>query len=116
MCGQKAIPHVVIVTTMWAYVPKEMGNKREEALRRDVWKDILGDGFSVVRFQDTYESAWNIVGNITRKEMAATLLIQEEMCNAGKLLSETKAGRNLKKASETVPAGLLSKIRRGFFR
>jgi len=115
LCGQKAMPNVVIVTTMWSFIPKELGIRREEHLKREVWKDMLGDGCRIGRFEDTYASAWSIVDNLAEKS-GATLLIQEEMGNIGKSLNETRAGIDLKTATEHVPDDLLSIIRKGFSR
>jgi hypothetical protein len=116
MCGQAAMQNVIIVTTMWSYVPKEVGNKREEDLKRDVWNHMLGNGCSVKRFEDTHDSAWNIVSNVTQQKPETMLLIQKEMGEDGKSFNETKAGINLNKAPERVPENLLRKIHRGFLR
>jgi hypothetical protein len=101
---------------MWEYVPKEMGDEREKALMRDVWKDMLHDGCSVERFQDTYESAWDIVKRVTRKDSGTPFLIQEEMGVAGKPLNETTAVRNLKPATEETVHFLLRRLYKGFRR
>jgi len=116
LCGQKAMPNVVIVTTMWGYIPKELGIRREQHLKREVWKDMLGNGCKVGRFEHTYESAWSIIGNLAAKNSGATLLIQEEMGNIGKSLNETRAGIDLKTATDNVPDSLLNMIRKGFSR
>jgi len=115
ICGKDAMPHVVIVSTMWSRVRKEEGIEREEILKREVWDNILGEGFSVKRFEDTYESAWNIVGS-SMKVPGAPLLIQEEMGDAGKSLNNTQAGIRLNETGENVPKGLLTHIRKGFSR
>ena len=113
LCGQKAMPNVVIVTTMWSFIPKELGIRREGHLKRDVWKDMLENGCRVGRFEDTRESAWSIVNSVNS---GATLLIQEEMGNVGKSFDETSAGADIKRGTDKVQDNLLSKIRRGFSR
>jgi len=113
LCGQKAMPNVVIVTTMWSFIPKELGIRREEHLKRDVWKDMLENGCRVGRFEDTRESAWSIVNSMN---LGATLLIQEEMGNVGKSFNETSAGADIRRGTDKVQDNLLSKIRRGFSR
>lgn len=65
LCGQQVMPNAVIVTTMWSYVPEELGIMREECLKEEVWKDVLGDRCRAERFKDTYESAWDIIGSDT---------------------------------------------------
>jgi hypothetical protein len=67
LCGQHAIPSVVIATTMWSEVSEEEGKQREEELRAEFWKDIIPDGCRTERFQKTYESAWRIIGNISQE-------------------------------------------------
>jgi hypothetical protein len=95
MCGQIAMPNVVIVTTMWAYVPMEMGRKREEVLKGEVWNNMLGHGCSVERFEDTFESAWRIVESPV-KDRARTY-IQREIVVDQLRLNETEVGLSLNK-------------------
>jgi hypothetical protein len=100
------MPNVVIVTTMWSKVTEEEGTMREEVLKREVWKDMLGDGCKTHRFKDTYESAWHIVGSVMQNNSSTTLRIHE-MGNVGQSFKESK---------EAVPKSLVRKIRRGFSR
>lgn len=115
LCGQKVMPHVVVVTTMWGKVNREEAVKWEDVLKQEVWQDKLGKGYSVSRFEDTYASAWDIIGSLTQKNSGMTLLIQEEM-TLGKPLDQTRAGIDVNTATEIVPKSLLRKIRSGFWR
>ena len=54
--------NVVVATTMWGEVKQENGNRRETELKASFWKGPLKDGCQVKRFNDTYESAWDVVG------------------------------------------------------
>jgi hypothetical protein len=66
-CGQ--VPNVTLATTMWSKVQEKIGAPREEQLRTRFWKGIASNGGRIHRFSDTYESAWNIIGNLpTRAE------------------------------------------------
>jgi len=56
------MPNVVVATTMWGEVKPENGERREKELKANFWKDLLEHGCQVKRFDDTYESAWDIVG------------------------------------------------------
>jgi hypothetical protein len=116
MCGQAAMQNVAIVTTMWSYVPKEVGNKREEDLKREVWNDMLANGCCVKRFENTYDSAWSIVGSLTQQEPDLTLLIQKEMGDDGKLFNETKAGMVLNSAADATFRRLLRRFLGGCLR
>lgn len=108
------MPKVIIVTTMWSKVGEKEGTEREELLKREVWGDILGKGFSVKRFDDTHQSAWDIVGDTVEKGSGVPLLVQEEMGDDRKPLNATKAAIHLKETTEKVPKGLLKNMRRGF--
>ena len=57
LCGQKAMPNVVIATTMWGKVEKREGEEREEELKSDFWRDMLANGCRTERFENSYESA-----------------------------------------------------------
>ena len=103
------MPNVVIATTMWGKVDAREGAKREEELKRDFWKEIRTE-----RFENTYESAWHIVGSMTQKNTGTTLLIQVEMVEAGTSVRKTKAGSYANRAAPKVSKGLMHKLR-GFF-
>lgn len=67
-CGQTAMPNVVIVTTMWDKVEDEEGSDREEELRDSFWKDMVTKGCKTERFDNTYESAWRIIGSVVGRD------------------------------------------------
>jgi hypothetical protein len=58
------MPNVVIATTMWRRVRGTEGEEREARLKSAYWADMIAQGCRVERFQDTYESAWHIIGNL----------------------------------------------------
>jgi chromosome condensin MukBEF ATPase and DNA-binding subunit MukB len=101
LCGQKAMPNVSLVTTMWADVKEETGIRREEELMRDFWKGMVDDGCKTERFQHTYESAWNIVGTLSEKERAQVQL-PTEMVEIHLPLNETQAGITLNRELEQL--------------
>jgi hypothetical protein len=61
ICDKKAMPNVAIVTTMWSKVGRENGILWEEVLKKEVWDDMVVNGCKIERFEDTYQSAWDIV-------------------------------------------------------
>jgi len=71
LCGQKEMPNVVIVTTMWSEVKQSRGEEREEELKRVFWAEMIRQGCRVERFQDTAESAWGIIGNLDKEQIPA---------------------------------------------
>jgi hypothetical protein len=40
LCGLKAMPNVVLVTTFWTNVAGEIGVKREANLKRTFWNEM----------------------------------------------------------------------------
>jgi len=61
ICGQQAMPNVIIATTMWGDVKEEIGIRREAELKSNFWGDMVANGCRVKRFKDTYDSVWSII-------------------------------------------------------
>jgi chromosome condensin MukBEF ATPase and DNA-binding subunit MukB len=93
-CGQMAMPHVKFVTTMWCYVPEELGTRRQEELKGEVWREMLDDGCSVQRFENTYQSAWRIIGKL-RNHDRAQILLPDKIVGTRLQLNRTTAGVTL---------------------
>jgi len=102
VCGQKAMPHVVIATTMWGKVDPVEGAKREDELKGDFWKDILAAGCRTERFEKTYKSAWDIVGIVADDGRGTVPLLPREMVDSGRRLNETEAGITLNRELEKL--------------
>jgi hypothetical protein len=90
LCGQIAMPHVRIVTTMWCYVPKELGDRRQEELKGEVWKEMLDGGCSVQDFENTRESAWRVIDSL--QNGPAQVQLPNEIVVDHLRLNETAAG------------------------
>lgn len=58
------MPRFVLATTMWSCVFPETGALREQNLRGTSWADMIAQGCIGERFNDSYESAWQLVGNL----------------------------------------------------
>jgi len=84
LCGPQAMPNAVIATTMWDNIWERTGVDREQELRAQFWNSMLADGCRLERFQNTYESAWDIIGE------HSSLYLPDEM-GTGELLHETEA-------------------------
>jgi hypothetical protein len=91
LCGQEAMPNVVIATTMWGEVRTENGERREKELKETFWKDLLDEGCRVERFEDTYESAWLIVDRLAMEDRAK-MRLTHEMVDRRLTLQQTEAG------------------------
>jgi hypothetical protein len=44
MCGQTAMPNVILATTMWDLVDEQLGYARAQQLKNKFWKDMVADG------------------------------------------------------------------------
>jgi hypothetical protein len=93
LCGSGALQNVVLVTTMWGKVKEQAGAKREDELKTNFWQSMIASGSRLVRFGDTYESAWEILDQFTASPRAIQL--QVEMVDERKPLAKTAAGRAL---------------------
>jgi hypothetical protein len=96
LCGSDALPSIMLVTTNWDTLQTKNfheGEANEEELRNVYWKDLLDAGSKMLRFDNTYSSAWNIIDSVP--ENVVSLEIQREMVDEGKSLHDTAAGRSL---------------------
>jgi DNA-binding ferritin-like protein len=101
LCGDDATKNVILATTMWELVQGDEGERRLDQLKAKYWRGMLEKGSTVARFESqTYESAWKVVDIIAERHSSPQsqgrpLLIQEEMVDLEKQLSETQAGITL---------------------
>jgi len=70
-----------------------VGEEREVDLKTNFWKDLLANGASTSCFDNTAESAWQIINKVVTKDTSGVLLLQEEMALLGRRLEETRVGR-----------------------
>jgi len=75
----------------WSKVTIGEGEQREQELEADVWKDMIAAGCGTARFEDSYESAWGIIGSLGDKHQAQVRLAHE-IVNSKLRLDETQAG------------------------
>ncbi len=114
LCGED-FNNIVLTTTMWNDVEEEVGKKREEELKSEFWRTMLGRGASIRRFFNTRESAFDILTPIFEEvNKRSALLLQKEMNDLNLQLKETSAGKTLYLALEDLlkrQQTTLSKIR-----
>ena len=93
MCGDRAADCVWLVTTMWDKVrDRNVAGNRVQQLEAHFWKPLIDQGAHHRRFDNTSESAWDIIHDVTGQTV---LLLQEELVDAEMKLNETSAGRAL---------------------
>ena len=89
LCGQEAMPNVVIATTMWSEVRQERREQWEAELIKNFWKDLVNGECTVMRFEDTYDSAWHIVDCHERDR--ANVQLSQEIVERHLKLKQTEA-------------------------
>jgi hypothetical protein len=80
------------------FIEKDPENKqlrRENELRDKYWKATIDCGSTITRFLRTYDSAWTIVDLNRVMNASDSLLLQEEMVDLKKGISETQAAITL---------------------
>ncbi|KAI0080924.1 hypothetical protein K474DRAFT_1704220 [Panus rudis PR-1116 ss-1] len=96
LCGDDTLKNVLLVTTMWGLVDPVKGTAREEQLATDelLFKPILDGGARMVRHDNTLGGAHDVIRMVLRNH-PLPLLIQKELVDEGKDISETGAGEAL---------------------
>ncbi|KAJ4317353.1 hypothetical protein N0V84_007410 [Fusarium piperis] len=97
LCGDAAFQNVVLVTTFWDELQDQAkGEGREQQLldRDEWWGYMAAKGSNTLRFQNTRESALEIVSKVIDLDIV-TLQVQEEMVNKGLEVDQTTAGEAL---------------------
>ena len=98
LCGDDMLKNVAVVTTIWGTVDPTKGNAREKHLRSSdkFFKPILDKGATMVRHDNTAESAKKIIQDIMQKtRQPEALCIQRELVDEGKTINQTSAGQEL---------------------
>ncbi|KAI5985485.1 hypothetical protein EDD15DRAFT_1632328 [Pisolithus albus] len=111
ICGDKAARRVRLVTTMWDQVknPRAAENMVSQ-LEKNLWKPLLDAGARHMRFENTKESAWDIVKDLGAER--EPLLLQQELVDEGKHLYETFAGHAVYLQSQKLLQEALQPSRR----
>ncbi|KAI6115620.1 hypothetical protein EDD16DRAFT_1057790 [Pisolithus croceorrhizus] len=95
LCGDKAACGVRLVTTMWDKVTnRDLAERRVLQLENNLWRPLIEEGARHKRFEEnSSRCAWGIIQDLTGRGEA--LLLQEELVDAGRYLSETTVGQAL---------------------
>ena len=102
LCGDEAASKVILVTTMWDRTSSESA-KRCEELKSQYWVNMIRHGARTQRFENTKQSALNIVsGLLAVKPTKQAVLLQEELVDQGRHLNETQAGKALYSQLQTA--------------
>ena len=96
LCGEAILKNVVLVTNMWGQVTMPEGTAREKELQNNHFKFAITKGATLLRYEDTPESAREILRTIVDME-PVVLKIQQELVDEGKELGQTGAWEALSK-------------------
>jgi cytochrome c556 len=100
LCGVDNFRMVKLATTMWEKVSEEEGERRQEQLKKEYWKDMINRGSTVHRIskdpQDAIKLVKSFLGGTT-----TVLQLQDEL-NKGRTLGETEAGAAIQEDIEKL--------------
>jgi hypothetical protein len=88
LCRPPAFKNIVLATTKWNNTREDLGHRREQQLKAKHWtvSDILP-------FDNTFNSAWNLVNHLFEKgPVDASLFHQESMSLQNRLAPQAPAG------------------------
>jgi hypothetical protein len=67
LCGTNPLRKVILATTMWDEVGRELGDKREGDLKTIYWKFMIDKGSKVLRYTRTVDSARTVLDHFLPK-------------------------------------------------
>jgi len=105
LCGDAAMSHLMLCTTMWDRVPEEEGYERyNELCETDAWKEMISKGAATAMISNMSSNAKaeaeRIVNYLLTDVQPVELAIQNEMVNQAKEVAETSAGIGLDEGQE----------------
>ena len=110
LCGDKTLKNVVLVTNMWGRVTQSLGVGREKQLQSKHFKSAIDKGARLLRYEDTPESAQEILRTILHNE-PVVLKIQRELVDDRKEVGQTGAGAELSKEMRKMMESHIKEIK-----
>ena len=111
LCGNKALSSVIIGITNSGDIPQEVSEKRRDGLSSTFWTGMIEAGARVCPLENDRTSARNLLNMILInvkpfigpfEHRTEFVEIQNEVVDQAKIVSETKAGKQLKSTLEEV--------------
>jgi hypothetical protein len=106
LCGDKALARVILGTTNWGEINKDVGEKREQQLVKTFWRTMTSSGSKSLRFERTQVSARVFLDTVLNQleftdngEILSdniVLRIQDELVELERRIPETAAGQKLR--------------------
>ena len=100
LCGDEPLKHVILATTRWGVLGEDSlksadAFEHELETKQAYWGGMIAKGSKVFRFQNTKESALEVLDSLISRREEITLQIQQEMVNEGRSVASTSAGEQL---------------------
>lgn len=120
LCGDHNLKNVILATTKWGVTPLQDARRREKDLTSDTrfWRPMIAAGAVVRRFENSPESATDLVKKILDKGQKIVPTIQQEVVDGTKL-ADTQAGAvieatiaRLQKQHDQEKQALLEEVQR----
>ncbi|KAK3343124.1 hypothetical protein B0H65DRAFT_510082 [Neurospora tetraspora] len=113
LCGQNALKHVTLATTMWEAVQPSDGERRERELleTQEFWGYMQSKGADVERHYNNRESAMRILSKFFTEEQVVTTL-QRELVEGKKEVLDTAAGMELNSEYRVMEENLKRELQR----
>jgi len=97
LCGDTAMSHLMLCTTMWDKVSQDEGYERLEELGETAWKEMISLGASTDMISSVHTNAKGeaerILNELITNASPVELAIQDEMVNQKLTVAETGAGQ-----------------------
>jgi len=102
LCGDSAMTHLTLCTTMWDRVPEDEGHERfDELCETGAWKEMIemgaGNGMISNISPNAKGDAEKILSELIKHAQPVEVAIQDEIVNQGKTVAQTGAGKVLSK-------------------
>jgi hypothetical protein len=106
LCGDNALARIVLGTTNWGEIDKDVGEKREQKLDKTFWSTMTASGSKSLRFEQTHVSARAFLDAILNQlefnenegilKDNIVLRSQDELVELERRISETAASEKLR--------------------
>lgn len=111
LCGEQGMKNVSLVTTRWADVLPEVGEKREQQLKSQdtLFRPALTAGARMLRHDNTTESALRILADLVDRQPVPVQL-QHELVDRHVDISQTEAGTEVRRLMEAQATAFRNEI------
>jgi len=117
LCGEAAMNHLTLCTTMWDRVTRDEGEKcLADLCATGIWKEMVEIGATTVRIvnvgQDAKVQAENLMNELVKNVRPVELKVQNEMIKQGKAAAQTGAWQILIEHFREVRAEAEQEVRK----